>query len=93
MLKINNNPLPDPWAMSLGWQPPAALKVTAAWRGLNGEQLQQVLAPTAGPFTLTCHDPKLNAQRGFPAKLTHFKAQPASGGLFWDCECTLEETV
>lgn len=92
MLSINNQPLPAPYGISLRRLGPNLLSVQAAWRGLTGPQTQQVLGPTAGPFTFSCHDPLLNRERGFSAALTQYKAQPTQDGL-WDLDITMEEQV
>ena len=90
MLHINNLPLPAPYALQLQPKGPGQLKVSAAWRALSAQQLQQVLGPTLGTFTLTCPDPVLGAARGFSAELTHYKAA-ADGQGTWDLDATLEE--
>lgn len=90
MLLINNHALPVPAGLTLRQAPPQALRVQAAWRGLTGAQLQGVLGPAQGPFTLTCHDPALNAPRGFAARLLEHKVQAAQDGR-WDLDITMEE--
>ncbi|NLD35207.1 MAG: hypothetical protein GX653_09895 [Clostridiales bacterium] len=102
MLSINNQALPAPGVLTLGYTGPAAsamtlLTVQAAWPGLTGEAMAAILAPTAGAFTLGCPDPRTGNLRGFSARLTGCRARAleadAGSIALWSLDANFEEVA
>lgn len=56
------------------------LRVVAGWTGLAYEDLSQILASTEGSFTLSVVDPRLQAIRGFQARLSTCRVVIAESG-------------
>lgn len=101
MIRINNEPLPEPQGLVLYYLPdpagPSRLRLTISLNNLDAAQAQRILSATAAPCTLSLFDPRLGAQRAMQAtvregqlQVRHMEAgQPSRSDLL----LTLEESA
>lgn len=73
MIRINNEPLPEPGALELSLLPsaggPARLRVTLGFPDLSAEALAPILAAAGSGCTLSLTDPATLAPRAFQASM------------------------